>query len=117
MTWCFTPPTSPSSSSLLQNRPGLGLRRLQWTSSPANAASMRAAERMGFKAEGVIRNQWAWPQGKDGLSFDATGELETATGEPRGVAQDCWIAGITKADWEEVGGLKEWVAKQLAREA
>ena len=72
---------------------------------------------MGFKAEGVIRNQWAWPQGKDGLSFDATGELETATGEPRGVAQDCWIAGITKADWEEVGGLKEWVAKQLAREA
>jgi hypothetical protein len=55
--------------------------------------------------------------GKDGLSFDKTGELPTADGHPRGVAQDCWIASITKAEWEEEGGVRELVARQMARTA
>ena len=117
MTWCFTPPTSPSPAALLQNRPGLGLRRIQWTSSPANAASQQAATRMGFKHEGVIRNFWSWPVGKEGYAFDPTGELETADGQPRGVGHDCWLAGITKADWEAQGGVRELVTRQMARDA
>ncbi|CAE6426205.1 unnamed protein product [Rhizoctonia solani] len=34
---------------------GLGLRRVQWMAHADNAASVRAAERMGLKMEGVLR--------------------------------------------------------------
>jgi hypothetical protein len=34
---------------------GLGLRRVQWMAHADNTASVRAAERMGFKMEGVLR--------------------------------------------------------------
>lgn len=41
----------------LKYGPGLGLRRVQWQCHADNAPSVRAAERMGFKLEGIIR----WP--------------------------------------------------------
>lgn len=34
---------------------GLGLRRVEWSAAKGNEASVRAAERMGFKSEGIIR--------------------------------------------------------------
>ena len=78
---------------------------------------------MGFKYEGVIRNKWVYPVGKclaEGASFVGIEELEGGGrgGAKRGeMAQDCWIAGITKADWEEVGagGVRELVGRQMAR--
>ncbi|KAH9954593.1 acyl-CoA N-acyltransferase [Russula dissimulans] len=39
-------------------RPGLGLRRVQWTTHTENEASWRGAKRMGFREEGVLR--WSW---------------------------------------------------------
>ena len=62
---------------------------------------------MGFKYEGVIRNKWVYPVGKclaEGASFVGIEELEGGGrgGAKRGeMAQDCWIAGITKADWTD----------------
>ena len=35
--------------------PGLGLRRVQWQTNELNAKSIRAAERMGLKMEGILR--------------------------------------------------------------
>ncbi|KAL7412691.1 hypothetical protein BDY24DRAFT_392386 [Mrakia frigida] len=147
LTWIFTlpaptpsPPSSsitlssqtpPSSSSLsfppiLNIGPGggLGLRRAQWTSSPDNHASMNAAMRMGFLPEGILRNQWMWPVGKEGLEFeDAKAEIrlgwevvgEEKRERKRGVAHDCWLGGITRGDWEKDGGVKELVERQIRR--
>jgi RimJ/RimL family protein N-acetyltransferase len=46
--YCLEPPSA------LQ-RPGLGLRRVQWIAHMANRASQATAKRMGFEAEGVLR--------------------------------------------------------------
>lgn len=44
---------------------GLGLRRVQYQSHPLNIASVRAAERLGFKLEGITRWQRAVSLGKE----------------------------------------------------
>ncbi|KAH9954590.1 acyl-CoA N-acyltransferase [Russula dissimulans] len=46
--YCFELPSTPQ-------RPGLGLRRVQWTTFTDNEASWRGAKRMGFREEGVLR--------------------------------------------------------------
>jgi RimJ/RimL family protein N-acetyltransferase len=46
--------------------PGLGFRRVQWVTHLANGASRAAAERMGFKEEGVLRWVWVIPEGMEG---------------------------------------------------
>lgn len=113
LTYCFTP---PSSSPSVQG--GLGLRRVQWTAAPANVSSIVAATRMGFKFEGILRNRWMWPRGKEGLSFDQTGELPMSVeGTTRGASQDAWVGGITKGDWEAAGGVRELVGRQMSRVA
>jgi RimJ/RimL family protein N-acetyltransferase len=47
-------------------RPGLGFRRVQWTAHAANRASAAAAERMGFRDEGVLRWGRVLPEGMEG---------------------------------------------------
>ena len=42
---------------------GLGLSRLQWHTSTANAVSTRVAERLGFQYEGTLRWHKIFPQG------------------------------------------------------
>jgi RimJ/RimL family protein N-acetyltransferase len=42
----------------------LGYRRLEWRCSPENSASMRAAERLGFTHEGILR-QNTWLKGRN----------------------------------------------------
>jgi len=49
--YCLELPSAPK-------RPGLGLQRVQWTTHTDNEASRRAAKRMGFREEGVLR--WSW---------------------------------------------------------
>ena len=36
----------------------LGLRRLEADVDPANAASLRAVERLGFQREGLLKERW-----------------------------------------------------------
>jgi len=67
----------------------LGYRRLEWKCDALNAASRRAAERFGFRSEGVFRNH------------------QIVKGRSRDTA---WFA-IVEADWPEVrAAFESWLA-------
>ncbi|KAH9953409.1 acyl-CoA N-acyltransferase [Russula dissimulans] len=57
--YCLELPNAPQ-------RPGLGERRVQWTTHTDNEASRRAAKRMGFREEGELRWSWVLPEGYEG---------------------------------------------------
>ncbi|KAG5352363.1 hypothetical protein J132_07438 [Termitomyces sp. J132] len=75
---------------------GLGLRRVQWTANPENQASVRAAQRMGFKLEGIMRWSWCLPQGKEGREVGEGGR-GYEKGRDSAVLAVCWD------DWENGG--------------
>ncbi|KAG6901383.1 hypothetical protein C0995_012647 [Termitomyces sp. Mi166 len=74
---------------------GVGFRRVQWTANTENRASVRAAERMGFRLEGVERWSWCLPPGKEGKAVD--GGRGSALGRDSAVLAVCWD------DWESGG--------------
>ncbi|KAK0463869.1 acyl-CoA N-acyltransferase [Desarmillaria tabescens] len=80
---------------------GLGLRRVVWQASAANAASIRTAERMGFKQEGVLRWHRAWPESK---SRGANG-TRVRKGDPREevflLGWDTVVLSVCWDDWED----------------
>lgn len=84
---------------------GLGFRRIAWTANPDNAASVKAAERMGLKKEGVVRWSWCLPSDKVGKK----------SGKERGDApgRDSVLLAICWDDWEN--GAKEQVEKLIER--
>ncbi|EPQ54107.1 acyl-CoA N-acyltransferase [Gloeophyllum trabeum ATCC 11539] len=86
MMYCLELPTASPA--------GLGLRRVKWTTSPANLASAKAAEGMGMKLEG--RNRWAriYPAGTAGTQL--------RPGDPRPGIEMLSYA-ICWDDWEEGG--------------
>lgn len=88
--------------------PGIGLRRVQWQAHADNKPSVRAAERMGFKLEGIMRWQRVLPIGKRGYDVPT----ERAGGDRKGrhsaVLALCWD------DWE-LEGARELVRKQMER--
>ncbi|KAJ7707711.1 acyl-CoA N-acyltransferase [Mycena rosella] len=84
---------------------GLGFRRVQWTANPVNSASVRAAERMGMKREGVLRWTWVLPEGKEGKT---AGE-----GRGEGVGRDSVLFAICWDDWENGG--REHVEQVMER--
>lgn len=86
---------------------GLGLRRVGWTANPNNQASVRAAERMGLKIEGVARWTWILPVGKDGGKPPVDGKRGEGQGRDSTVLSLCWD------DWE--GGARDLVEKVMAR--
>lgn len=85
---------------------GLGLRRCQWQCHHLNIPSSRAAQRMGFKAEGLIRMQRIVPSGNE------TGRKNDGrfTG-----SRTSWMGSVTWKDWEEQG-IRDLVDKQMNRE-
>ncbi|KAJ6576425.1 acyl-CoA N-acyltransferase [Mycena vulgaris] len=87
---------------------GLGLRRVQWTAGPGNAASIRAAERMGMKMEGTLRWTWILPEGKEGK--------KAGEGRGEGAGRDTVILAAYWDDWELNGG-REHVEKVLERKS
>jgi len=84
---------------------GLGLRRVQWTAHPANAASIGAAERMGMKQEGTLRWAWVLPKGKEGK--------EAGPGRGEGLGRDSVLLAVCWDDWEN--GVREDVERQMNR--
>lgn len=89
--------------------PGLGLRRVQWQARADNKASVRAAERMGFKTEGISR----WSRI---LSPDKVGDRpspERALANP-GVGLHVVRLAMCWDDWELEGG-REHVQAQMDR--
>ncbi|KAJ6513297.1 acyl-CoA N-acyltransferase [Mycena sanguinolenta] len=83
---------------------GLGFRRVQWTANPDNVASVKTAQRMGLKLEGIMRWTWVLPEGKEGK--------EAGAGRG-GLGRDTAMLGVCWDDWEN--GVKEHVAKQIDR--
>ncbi len=105
---------TPAPAAELAMRRPLGLRRLQWQAHALNAPSIRAAQRLGFRAEGIARCQRVVP-GRPPLSpgADAATDVEddarlfpARAGD--GVelpSRDSWVGAITWQDWEsEVRG-------------
>lgn len=80
---------------------GLGLRRVAWTTTSANGASMRAAERMGFRQEAVLRWARAFPArclGNPQFSAPRAGDpKEDCPGQETVMFSVCWD------DWEDGG--------------
>lgn len=63
---------------------GLGIRRLEAEVNPANAASVRVLERLGFTREGLLRQRWV----TEGQAYDVAvyGLLRHEYGSPDGAA-------------------------------
>ena len=93
--------------------PGLGLRRVQWQTNALNTKSIRAAERMGFKMEGILRWDRVLPGGKgkphNGIELRANDPKPGAPGRDTAMLSICW------EDWENGG--REKVLKLMARQS
>jgi RimJ/RimL family protein N-acetyltransferase len=81
------------------HRPGLGFRRVQWTAHAANRASQGAAQRMGFKEEGVLRWTWVIPEGKEGNM------IALRDGDPKSTrpGRHSVMFSLCADDWESGG--------------
>ncbi|KAJ9102949.1 hypothetical protein QFC19_004505 [Naganishia cerealis] len=89
-----------------QPQRALGLRRCQWQCHHLNAPSSRAAQRMGFSPEGIIRMQRIVASGDEpGRKGDGG-----FTG-----SRSSWVGSVTWYDWES-NGVKDLVDRQMSRE-
>ena len=91
---------------------GMGLRRVQWKANAANAASIRVAERMGFRHEGVMRWHFVF---RDGVS---KGKVGNGRALPKGsregdLGRDTVMLGLCWDDWED--GVREKVFRLMER--
>ncbi|KAG5642581.1 hypothetical protein DXG03_002532 [Asterophora parasitica] len=84
---------------------GLGLRRVCWTAHPDNAASIKAAERMGMRKEGHLRWTWALTPEKVGKT--------AGRGRGEKLGRDSVLLAVCWDDWEDGG--KEKVEKLIER--
>ncbi|KAH6913110.1 acyl-CoA N-acyltransferase [Coprinopsis sp. MPI-PUGE-AT-0042] len=91
----------------LPSEGGLGLRRVAWLANPFNVGSVRAAERMGFKAEGIQRWTWILPDGREGGKPAVDGKRGSNQGRDSAFLAICWD------DWENGG--REHVVKMMNR--
>ena len=82
-------------------RPGLGLRRVQWTTHPENVRSMRLAQSAGLQLEGTIR--WARVMGEGVVELAKLGR-EGDAGSGR-FGRDSALLAVGGDDWE--AGVRE----------
>ncbi|RDB21746.1 hypothetical protein Hypma_010904 [Hypsizygus marmoreus] len=82
----------------LPSEGGLGLRRVSWQVSPLNGASIRAAERMGFKKEGILRWHYVLQEHKQ-----IGNGPERREGDPKSnmLGRDTEVLGLCWDDWED----------------
>ncbi|KAJ9127822.1 hypothetical protein QFC24_000106 [Naganishia onofrii] len=93
-------------SPITQPQRALGLRRCQWQCHHLNEPSSRAAQRMGFKPEGLIRMQ----------RIVATGDEPGRPGDGGFTgSRTSWMGSVTWQDWENEG-VRDWVDRQMSRE-
>ena len=78
---------------------GLGLRRVEWKCHAGNESSRRAALRMGFEFEGILRWERAFPGGAVGLPVDAFEKRNGTSGEALG--RHTAIFSIVWDEWDE----------------
>ncbi|KAJ7097528.1 acyl-CoA N-acyltransferase [Mycena epipterygia] len=90
---------------------GLGLRRVAWKANAHNANSIRAAERMGFRKEGVLRWERVLPadrtEGGNGV------DLRAGDSRPGCLGRDTILLSLCWDDWE--GGARDSVNAIMQR--
>jgi RimJ/RimL family protein N-acetyltransferase len=86
----------------------LSLRRVTWLANARNERSVKAAERMGFRLEGVMRWHRILPEGKDGQLV----ESEEFSDE-RGPGRDSAMLSICWDDWRD--GVRDRVQALVDR--
>lgn len=86
-------------------RDGLGLRRVQWQTSSANLASIRSAERMGFRKEGVLRWDRVFHGGKASGKV-GNGQPMPRSGKEEDLGRDTVLFSLCWDDWEQGGREK-----------
>lgn len=82
---------------------GMGFRRVAWTANPVNQASIKVAEKMGFKKEGEMRWTWVLMEGKPGKDVEGDRGI--------GKGRDTAVLSLCCDDWEN--GLREQVLKLI----
>jgi RimJ/RimL family protein N-acetyltransferase len=87
--WTLDPPSAG----------GLGLRRVQWQTHAENAASRRAALRMGFEFEGIARWNHVFPHGKVALPVEALEKRNGTKGEFPG--RHTAVFSIVWEEWDD----------------
>jgi len=90
---------------------GLGLRRVQWQANSPNVRSIKAAQRLGFNLEGIIRWQRVLPDGCQGNGVDVS-HLPEIAGKKLGAGRDTAILAICWDEWPE---KREQLLKMMAR--
>ncbi|KAJ7779144.1 acyl-CoA N-acyltransferase [Mycena metata] len=95
----------------LPSEGGLGLRRVVWKANAHNTRSVRAAERMGFCKEGVLR----WDRVLPAWKTDSGNGGGTRTGDPRAdcPGRDTVVLSLCWDDWE--AGARESVNSIIQR--
>ncbi|KAL2866191.1 GNAT family N-acetyltransferase, partial [Aspergillus lucknowensis] len=88
---------------------GLGLRRVEWKCHSGNEASKKAALRMGFELEGVLRWERAFPW-PTGVAVDALERRNGTVGEARGRH-----TAVFSIVWDEWEGKRDGVLVQMER--
>ncbi|WVQ93845.1 hypothetical protein IAU59_000923 [Kwoniella sp. CBS 9459] len=94
----------------------LKLVRVQYDADVTNEASIRAAERFGFKAEGICRNYngLARPRSTDTLPVEPGIQGDNEKGQAgQARSHDTWLSAMTDYDW--VNGGKEGLEKLMER--
>jgi RimJ/RimL family protein N-acetyltransferase len=90
---------------------GIGLRRVVWQANSLNTASRKAAERMGFIFEGILRWDRVF---HDGVPRGKAGNGRTPPkGQEKDLGRDTIMLGLCWDDWES--GAKEKVQKAMDR--
>jgi RimJ/RimL family protein N-acetyltransferase len=90
---------------------GLGLRRVVWMANALNVASIRAAERMSFRKEGVLRWERVF---HDGVANGKQGNgRPVPKGQEKDLGRDSIILALCWDDWEE--GAREKVQAIMDR--
>jgi RimJ/RimL family protein N-acetyltransferase len=91
---------------------GLGLRRVEWKADSSNPASVRAATRLGFQQDGVIR--WA-RIARDAVNRGKEGNgREMPHGNNDDVGRDIVILSMCWDDWVQ-GNKRETLRELMSR--
>lgn len=88
---------------------GLGLRRVQWCTHSKNQKSVHAAERLGFKMEGVLHWLRVLPERKEGNGIP----LRQGDPKPDNLGRDTIQLSLCWDDWENGG--RAHIEKLMAR--
>lgn len=95
------------------NSPGLGLRRVSWKANSNNQASIRLAEKMGFRMEGTLRWDRVFPPDRKALGVGNGREIRPGDSKRDCVGRDTVLLSLCWDDWEE--GAREQVDMVMAR--